>query len=673
MKPQSNIFGSIPFLRFTLAFTCGLLTADLFNYTISLTTALIAITALALCFPLAGKTLISNRIFSFFAIVCFIASGALYQQIFVHNQFSGNIPQEGSFLGVILEKAPTTNNNSKYIIKIQQVKTNNRIQYEKEKISLYCADSMVNAKSRPGNIIIFESKLTAIENGKNPGEFDFKRFLQIKGIRYQAYVNHALIDEEEKYFSFKTMALQVRGKLMDMYQNAGITGDELAVLSALTLGDKNLLTNDIRNVFAASGAMHVLAVSGLHVGIIYVILNLLVSYFDKNKYLRKAKVFILLAALWAFAFITGLSPSVMRACSMFSFIVIGENLRKRTNTFNTLAVSAFLLILINPLIIYEVGFQLSYLAVASIVYYQPRLSKLYTPKNKIAQYIWGLLTVSIAAQIGTLPVGLFYFNQFPVYFWLSNFVVIPAAGIILYTSVAFFILGSIPLLGPFISIILNYIVKGLIWCVRYIEGMPGSVIEHVNISLLQTMLIFTLIIFLTLLLIYKRSSSIYYTLAIIILLLLFDLQNEIKSLKQRKIIIYNYRKELLISYIDGKNHYYYTGNDTITSQTANLLKNSTTYFNTYKPEKIKSDHSSVAIFDNLIQIEDKTIGIQPYAKYFRKIEFPVDYLFIHKELIIKVNSRTDISKNVSHPTMQPTDSEEIINLKSTGAFIIDPT
>ena len=178
--------------------------------------------------------------------------------------------------------------------------------------------------------------------------------------------------------------------------------------------------------------MHVLAVSGLHVGIIFFILNFLLTPLNRNKRLLKIKLFLLVGALWFYAFLTGLSPSVMRSCTMFSFIVVGENLNKRTNIYNTLAASAFLLMLINPLIIFGAGFQLSYIAVISIVFFQPRLAALVAVKNRILKYVWDLFTVSVAVQIGTAPISIFYFHQFPVYFWLSNFIVIPGAALILY-------------------------------------------------------------------------------------------------------------------------------------------------------------------------------------------------------------------------------------------------
>ena len=249
-----------------------------------------------------------------------------------------------------------------------------------------------------------------------------------------------------------------------------------------------------------------------------------------------------------------LSPSVMRATFMFCFIVIGSSLKRPTNIYNTLAASAFLLLLINPYIIMEVGFQLSYLAVISIVYFQPRIYSLFEFNNWFIDKIWALLTVSFAAQLGTFPIGLFYFHQFPNYFLITNMIVIPYATIIIYLAILLMSFSFVYNIASIIAVALNYTLKGLNYSVSFIEQMPYSTTSDVSINLPETFIIYLLIICFAIFFVYKRVRYLYLALACIIAILSMNIYQVYTTAQQRKFIVYNIKGVSAYNFIDGANN-----------------------------------------------------------------------------------------------------------------------
>ena len=237
--------------------------------------------------------------------------------------------------------------------------------------------------------------------------------------------------------------------------------EELGIIQALLLGQRQDISEEIYNNYAAAGVIHILAVSGLHVGIILWLLHKLFSPLERRKKGRVLKTIILIALLWLFAILAGLSPSVVRAVTMFSFVAVGLQIKRRTSVINTLFMSMMVLLLIRPQFIFEVGFQLSYLAVFSIVLLQPILYRLLEPKNKLIKYFWGLLTVTIAAQAGVLPLSLFYFHQFPGLFFISNLVILPFMGLILALGIVVMILALLNLLPEFLTEFYSFLISSL--------------------------------------------------------------------------------------------------------------------------------------------------------------------------------------------------------------------
>lgn len=281
-----------------------------------------------------------------------------------------------------------------------------------EKVICYFQKENNVTKLSSGDRFLLKAKPVLIKNRRNPFEFDYQRFMQLQGICYSLFISdndYQLLKTQKK--NLKIRAENCRRQLLQIIQKNNVSGEAYTVVSALTLGYKKDLDKETRNYFASTGAMHVLAVSGLHVGIIYLIFTFLFARIKHVKYGRIVYTLLIAGLIWTYAFITGLSPSVQRASVMFTFILLGENLKRPYNIFNSLAASAIFLILIDPDIIYHVGFQLSYIAVSGIVLFQPLFYRWIQFKNRILDRLWGLLTVSIAAQLATFPLGLFIFRN----------------------------------------------------------------------------------------------------------------------------------------------------------------------------------------------------------------------------------------------------------------------
>ncbi len=392
----------------------------------------------------------------------------------------------------IIHSSPEEKSRSwKYEARIVDVKTDCGWNAHQGKILLYTSKKDVPELFRYGDIVLINGTPKAIPSPANPGEFDYKKFLSFRGIYHQQYVtteNIVLLGNDPPNMAIN-YALSIRTWAEGTLKEFIASEREQALVSALVLGVKDGLDQELLNAYAATGSMHVLAVSGLHVGIVYWIILLLSKPFQQ---MRSAKWILLafsLCILWSYAFVTGLSPSVLRAVTMFSFVAAARPLSRKTNIYNTLAASAFCLLLYDPFLIMSLGFQLSYLAVLGIVSFQPALYRLWEPRHRVLDEIWRVSSVSIAAQLATFALGLLYFHQFPNYFLLSNLFVIPGAFIVLLMGLGLMAVSPINPLAEVIGWALKWIVKALNGVVFSIEKIPYSVQENVYITSFQCTLL----------------------------------------------------------------------------------------------------------------------------------------------------------------------------------------
>jgi competence protein ComEC len=410
------------------------------------------------------------------------------------------------------------------------------------------------------------------------------------------------------------LAEQVRDKLVSILTKVIREKEERSVISALTLGYRAEIGQDTMDYFASTGAMHVLSVSGLHVGLIYFILGFLLSFLKRGKAGKAIFACVLILFLWIYAFISGFSPSVQRATVMFSFVIIGNGLRRPVNIYNTLMASALLLVLLNPDVIFDIGFQLSYLAVFGIILIQPALYKLIDVTNPVTKWIWSLTTVSIAAQLTTFPLGLFYFNQFPNLFWLSNFIVIPATTLIIWITLIFFSVCPIQSLAFILGVIIEKITHWMLVVLKFLDSLPYAVSQGIVLSQTQVFILFSGIIAIIIFFASKRKGWFLYFLVLILLFQLSDFYEKSKVFNQREIIVYN-SKSMMIHLINGRTNYLIT-NDVLSlseneistfEKVKNHLKLSTTQIISLN-QSCKSEFEDLVINKNQLQFINAIIS-----------------------------------------------------------------
>jgi competence protein ComEC len=461
---------------------------------------------------------------------------------------------QGTWLAVVTEPPTEKENSMKATVHVRANLTDEPVSACDEHVMTYFRKDSLSRRIRQGDLLVITAALNPVTNAGNPYEFDYRSYLARKHIGRSAFVesgNWQLLDSyaQGPLFNFSN---RIRNSLLDIFKRAGLSGNELSVASALVLGYKADLDDTLRNAYAASGAMHVLAVSGLHVGIIYMVLTVilkLIPFLHRVKWLR---ALILLAALWLFALITGLSPSVMRAATMFSFIAAGEALRRRAYIYNSIAASAFILLLVNPANLFEVGFQLSYLAVIAIVFLHPFLYGLLSFKHRLADDLWNLTCVSLAAQAGTAPLALFYFHQFPMYFILSNFVVIPAATVIIYGALFLFLVSPVPVLLEAAGWLLNKFLYLVNFCIFSIEKLPESVITGIRFAGWEILFAYTLVAALSIWVLTKHKTALFATLAFIAFWATGATIRTGHDLRRHQLIVYHTQGNSLLQFVDGR-------------------------------------------------------------------------------------------------------------------------
>ncbi len=395
-----------------------------------------------------------------------------------------------------------------------------------------------------GDKIVCNSPLREIQSAQNPNAFDYKHYMELKEIKHQCFIKEKDWKKvgHDKSFSIQALAIKLRIKLLEVINNLGYKENNKALAAALLIGYDEYLNDDLRSRFSGSGAMHILCVSGLHVGIIFMICNVLFGFLSKIKYGVYLKTILILSILWFYALMTGFSPSVIRASILFSFIVLGKLFHRRGNPYNSLAASAFLLLWINPNLIYNIGFQLSYAAVFTIFFSQDKIFNLVEYKTALGRKIGALLSVSIAAQLGTFPLAIYYFHQFPNYFLLTNLGVIPLAFAVVSSGILVLILGltgfSTSILGLAIAAFLKLCLSSLDKGVELIDKLPYAVSPNLDLSKMEVFLLYLSIFSLLTFLFYAKRKWVYPLLISLILLELSLFNKNIRQAKLQTWIVY---------------------------------------------------------------------------------------------------------------------------------------
>lgn len=329
----------------------------------------------------------------------------------------------------------------------------------------------------------------------NPGQFDYKNYLKKQYIYHQLFIDSGgLLQGTSNKTTELGVANAIRNHINFKLKNYDIKDEELAIINALLLGQRQDISEEVYKSYTNAGAIHILAISGLHIGIILIILNYVFSPLERLNQGKLLKAVILIFILWSFAIIAGLSASVTRAVTMFSIVTIGMSLKRPTNIYNTLAISILVLLLFKPLFVFDVGFQLSYAAVFAIVTLDPLFYKLWQPKNWILDKYWHTFTVTIAAQFGIIPISLYYFHQFPGLFFISNLVLIPILGVILGLGILVILFAVLNILPHGLASGFGKIIGWMNSFVKWIAQQEAFLFTDISFSILYVFAFYIFII-----------------------------------------------------------------------------------------------------------------------------------------------------------------------------------
>ena len=460
------------------------------------------------------------------------------------------------YVADISEPLSEKNKSYKTILNLCAISLGDKWLPAKGKICAYFRKDSTAPPLQYGDRIIFRAFVNDIDPPKNPYEFDYGAYLASNNIYHQVYLSGEsffLINEGEGNPLF-SVAFMARHNLLNSLSCGRLDGDEYAVAAALLLGYKDELGHELRSAYSAAGAMHILCVSGLHVGVVFIVLNTLLGSLRRIRFGRVLQMILLLITIWFYAFITGLSPSVLRASCMISLVIVSKSLNRYVNIYNSLAASAFILLLIDPYILFNIGFQLSYLAVTGIVSSYKYMYDLWSPRFIITEKIWSIVAVSVAAQLGTFPLSLYYFHQFPNLFLLTNILVIPLSSVIIYSGMAAFVFSATGQLHTVFLEVLSFFVRMLNYIINMIDQIEFSSTQNIYLNGYGTLIIYCALIFLVIYLNAKREKYLVFAGIAVILFLGINIYQKAKSYDQKYIFVYNIRGFSAIDFVSGRNN-----------------------------------------------------------------------------------------------------------------------
>ncbi|WP_417556770.1 ComEC/Rec2 family competence protein [Mesoflavibacter zeaxanthinifaciens] len=554
------------------------------------------------------------------------------------------------------------------ILKVDHQKTNGKALLNIEK------DSTTNSL-KVDNIYTTKTEINDIKSPLNPDQFSYKNYLKNQQVFYQLYSKDSeLFLLNNNTNTLRGHAANFRNLINKKLKNYNFTKDELSIINALILGQRQGIDKDLYDSYTNAGAIHILAVSGLHVGIILLILSFVLKPLERIKHGYFIKTIVILLLLWSYAIIAGNSASIVRATTMFSIVAIGLNLKRTSNIYNTLATSIFVLLLIKPSFIFDVGFQLSYAAVFSIVSIQPIIEPLVKPKNKLLNLLWKTLTVTVSAQFGIIPISLYYFHQFPSLFWLSNLVVIPVLGVILGLGLLVITLALIDLLPEFLADMFAYIIRMMNTFFEWIARQESFLFQDISFNIFQVILSYILIFTLYKFYLNRKAKWVFYSLALIIGFQANFIFNTSQN-KGESLYVFHKSKHTIIGKKVDKKLQLYSNLEAVETNTIPrtfAVKNSL---------RIETPKPIQPIFN----IKNKTLLVVDSLGVFQVKKLKVDYILLTQSPKINLNRLIDSIKPKAIIADGSNYKSYILRWKSTclkqkipfyqtgktGAFIID--
>ncbi|MFI5124416.1 MAG: ComEC/Rec2 family competence protein [Chitinophagales bacterium] len=497
---HSQIWKEAPFFRLLIPLAAGILLQYFLPITKSFNGLILICSALVLIFSLFLPLNASFGWSWMMGLAIQLAFLSLGRLLMISRQdvpvSFGNIPPGNGLLIAKLENEPVKKSGSfKSLASIQGLCYDQRYYLEREKIIIYFRATHLPVNLRTGSLIIFSKTLNPVKNSDFFGGFDYRHYCRLKHIYSQVFLgvtDFSLLGEESEGF-FRSCLTSWRKKLLKILKQHIPGPAETSLMEALMIGYTEDLDRSLLQSYSDTGVVHIIAISGLHLALIYQILQLLLKRIKTGKSGKWLKLVILLSSLWIFSLLTGASPSVIRSAVMFSIILLAKNLSRESIVYNSLASSAFLLLCYDPLWLWDTGFQLSYMAVLSLVIFLKPIQGLLNLRNRLLAGLWNAASVSLAAQVLTTPISIYYFHRFPNYFLISNLLAVPLSGCILIGGILLCLFSFSPLIANDLGWLLDKGIGFLNGFIQYIARLPGAITDQLTENGWQVVILYFLI------------------------------------------------------------------------------------------------------------------------------------------------------------------------------------
>ena len=548
--------GEIPFVRLLIPLILGIVSAMYWQNSFKIGIVFFLFISLALLFlNLRYKSwfIFKKRWIAGIVIHCFLLIAGFIltnnsSQLFDPNHFSKT--QGNALIVKVISEPKVSGDILRFSVNAEQVvQFKKTIPVDGKLLIALKLDPGKPLQLNYGDVLLIDNKFNELDPPFNPSEFNFKGYLANQQIYHQTFINRnqLLLIERNAGNKIIAFALNLRKKLVQKYQDYLPDKEASSMASTLILGYRADLSKEVISAFSKTGTMHVLSVSGMHVGIVCLLLNFLLKPLNRNNKLKILRVIILIFSIWFYTMLTGFSPSACRAAMMLTFVIAGKAFNKNQNTYNLLAISAFLLLLTNPFYLVDVGFQLSYMAVFGLVYLHPKIYHSIHIQNRFVNSVWNYSALSIAAQLATFPISIYYFHQFPLYFLLSNlFIVIPVA-LIMYLGIAFLFIPFDVLLEP-LGLLLNWMILMVNRILISIEHLPFSSLSGLWISQTQNILLYLILASLIAIISFKNKLAFKLIMPLIFLYSISISYKVYTDLNRHELLFYSLRKNSAIAY-----------------------------------------------------------------------------------------------------------------------------
>lgn len=550
----------IPYLRFIVPYILGLALGAFLDWPLLyLDLGLLAGASLGALLAVQKIPYRYRWVFGAYVHALLFAFG--YFHMIQHNElrqpehFAAQVSGHHYFLGVVYQ-APSKGAKMKIPVRIEASgATPDLFQRSAGNVILFLEASEFSDRIQYGDRLAIQATLRPTEPSKNPYAFDYQRYLHFQNIHHQAFISPdsiQLLSSGNGSWLWQN-AYACRDRLLSLLQKHFPSAEEYAVASALLLGYTDDLSDDLRTAYAETGSMHALAVSGTHIGMLYVGLMFLIGAFRfRGKSGRLLEMALVLTAIWAFTFLTGATASVLRASVMFSVYMFGKAFWREASAWNVLPASAFILLIINPYFLFDVGFQLSYAAVAGMVFFYPRFYKMFPPLSRWLDEPLKVFLVGVSAQLGTLPLTLFYFNQFPVYFWLAGWVVVFVGAVFLWGGALLILLDALyPSLAEWLGVALYYLLLWTNKIIFFIQKIPGGVVRNVWIPSWVVLALFGCLALLGAAMVTRRGKWLGGFIGLMALLGVYRTTMVLEKQTQAKAVVYCINKARLMDFFNG--------------------------------------------------------------------------------------------------------------------------